>query len=99
MSNVNTDQRLQAAKVAPQAPASASVTYSNFAAGQPGAGTVAQLPIPGQWKAVNKKVKVRLYFDALLATQTSQTLTVAIAAVNAAGTVTPIATTGAGAAG
>jgi hypothetical protein len=98
MSNVNTDQRLVAAQVAPiAAPTAATITYFQFAP-QPSQSTqtgVAQVAIPGQYKATNKKLKVRAYGNSKLATVGSQALTVTVNAVNAAGTVVVVATTGA----
>lgn len=98
MSNVNTDQRLVAGQVAAiAAPTAATITYFQFAP-QPSQSTqtgVAQVVIPGQYKATNKKLKIRAYGNSKLATVGSQALTVTINAVNAAGTVAVVATTGA----
>jgi hypothetical protein len=97
MSNVNTDQRIESGSVAPiTAPTAATITYFQFATGAQESRTgVAKLPIAGQYKAKNYKIKVRAYGNSKLATLTSQTLTVTLNAVNTAGTVAVIATTGA----
>jgi len=101
MSNTNTDQRLTSAQLAViAAPTAATITYGQYnVTGQNNgvtAGT-AQLAIPGQYKALNKKVLVRLYYTVFGATVSSQALTVTINAVNNASTPvnTIIATTGA----
>jgi hypothetical protein len=99
MSNVNTDQRLIAGQVAPiAAPTAATVTYFQFASSalsQSSQTGVAQIPIPGQYKATAKKVKVRIFGNTKAATVGSQAFTFTINAVNTAGTVAVIATTGA----
>ena len=97
MSNTNTDQRIVQGSVAPiTAPTAATITYFQFAAGaqESRTGTV-KLPIPGQYKAKYQEVLVRVYGNSKLATVGSQALTVTLNAVNTAGTVTVIATTGA----
>lgn len=98
MSNVNTDQRLVAGQVAAiAAPTAATATFFQFAP-QPSQSTqtgTAQVPMPGQYKATSRKLKVRAYGNTKLATVASQALTIAINAVNAAGTKAVIATTGA----
>jgi len=97
MSNTNTDQRIVQGSVAPiTAPTAATITYFQFAAGaqESRTGTV-KLSIPGQYKAKYQEVLVRVYGNSKLATVGSQALTVTLNAVNTAGTVTVIATTGA----
>lgn len=98
MSNVNTDQRLVAGQIAPiAAPTAATITYFQFAP-QPSQSTqtgVAQVAIPGQYKATQKKLKVRAYGNSKLATVGSQALTVTINAVDSSGNVAIVATSGA----
>jgi len=97
MSNTNTDQRIVQGSVAPiTAPTAATITYFQFATGaqESRTGTV-KLSIPGQYKAKYQEVLVRVYGNSKLATVGSQALTVTLNAVNTAGTVTVIATTGA----
>ena len=100
MSNTNTDQRIVAGQVAAMKnPTAATITYFQFAP-QPSQATQtgnAQIPIPGQYKAIGKKVLVRAYGNSKLASVNSQALTVTLNVVNNAATpvTTVIATTGA----
>jgi hypothetical protein len=98
MSNVNTDQRVVSAQVAPiAAPTAATITYFQFAP-QPSQSTLtgtAQVEIPGQYKATGKKLKIRAYGNTKSATVASQAFTFTINAVNTAGTKAVVATTGA----
>ena len=101
MSNTNTDQRLTSAQMSPITnPTAATITYGQVnTTGQNNGATAGnvQLPIPGQYKALNKKVLVRLYYTIFGATVGSQALTLTINAVNNAATPATaiIATTGA----
>jgi hypothetical protein len=101
MSNTNTDQRFTAAQLTPITnPTAASITYGQISTtGQNNGATAgnAQLPVPGQFKALNKKIVVRLYYTVFGASTGSQALTVTINFVNNAATPANaiIATTGA----
>ena len=101
MSNTNTSYRLTAAQMSPiVGPTAATPTIVQFnTAGQNNgyAAGNANLPIPGQYKAQNKRVHVRFNYSVLGATVGSQALTVTLSAVNNAATpvTTIIATTGA----
>ena len=101
MSNVNTDQRITSGQMAPiAAPTAAAITYGQVSTTGVNNGMTAgnvKLPIPGQYKAQNKKVKVRLNYSVFGATVGSQALTVTLNALNNAATpaTAVIATTGA----
>lgn len=101
MSNTNTDQKFLAAQMNPITnPTAATITYVQLNTTGNNNGVTAgnaKLPIPGQFKAQNKKIVVKLYYSVFGATVGSQALTVTINAVNNAATpvTTVIATTGA----
>lgn len=86
MSNVNTDQRLLQAQVQPLVGITTSAQVVQFSSklalyGQTGNAFV---ELPGQLKAVNKKVKVRVYGNYVGATVGSQTVTLALRFTNSA---------------
>jgi hypothetical protein len=81
-------------------PTAATITYGQISTtGQNNGATAGnvQLPIPGQYKAQNRVVRVKLYYSVFGATVGSQALTVTINAVNNAATPATaiVATTGA----
>lgn len=97
MSNANTDQvnrNFDAAVIAN--PTAATITYfqrSAPVAQQRGVGA-SNLEVPGQYKGIYNKVKVRAYGSSKLATVASQALTITINAVNSASAIAVIATSG-----
>jgi hypothetical protein len=101
MSNTNTDQKFLAAQMNPiTAPTAATITYVQLNTTGNNNGVTAgnaKLPIPGQFKAQNKVVRVKLYYSVFGATVGSQALTVTINFVNNASTPATaiVATTGA----
>jgi hypothetical protein len=99
MSNTNTDQRLTAAQMTPiTGPTAATITYVQASTTNLSSNVgKAYLPIPGQYKAKNQRVRVRLNYSVFGATVGSQALTVSIYAINNAATPAAaiLATTGA----